>query len=62
FIGEECGNKVLCDCTVITSPYIAKDKIIGVIGIIGPTRMPYERVIPIINLTAKLLGSALNPH
>ncbi len=62
FIGEECGNKVLCDCTVITSPYIVKDKVIGVIGIIGPTRMPYERIIPIVNLTAKLLGSALNPH
>ncbi len=62
FIGEECGNKVLVDCTVITSPYIVKDKVIGVIGIIGPTRIPYERVIPIVNLTAKLLGSALNPH
>jgi len=62
FIGEECGNKVLFDCTVITSPYVVKDKVIGVIGIIGPTRIPYERVIPIVNLTAKLLGSALNPH
>lgn len=62
FIGEECGNKVFCDCTVITSPYVVEDKVIGVIGIIGPTRMHYERIIPIINLTAKLLGSALNPH
>jgi heat-inducible transcriptional repressor len=45
---------------VITSPYRVKGEVIGVLGIIGPTRMPYERVIPIVDLTAKLLGSALN--
>lgn len=60
FIGEESGYKVLGDCSVITSPYRVKGEIIGVLGIIGPTRMPYERVIPIVDLTAKLLGSALN--
>jgi len=62
FIGEESGNEVLCDCSVITSPYTVKGAVIGVLGVIGPTRMPYERVIPIVDLTAKLLGSALNHH
>ncbi len=62
FIGEESGYEVLCDCSVITFPYSVKDNVIGVLGVIGPTRMPYERVIPIVDLTAKLLGSALNPH
>lgn len=60
FIGEESGYEVLGDCSVITSPYRVKGEVIGVLGIIGPTRMPYERVIPIVDLTAKLLGSALN--
>jgi len=62
FIGEESGYEALCDCSVITSPYIVKGAMIGVLGVIGPTRMPYERVIPIVDLTAKLLGKALNPH
>jgi heat-inducible transcriptional repressor len=62
FIGEESGYEVLMDCSVITSPYMVKGKLIGVLGIIGPTRMPYERVIPIVDLAAKLLSSALNHH
>jgi len=62
FIGEESGYEVLCDYSVITSPYTVKGSVIGVLGVIGPTRMPYERVIPIVDLTAKLLGSALNHH
>jgi heat-inducible transcriptional repressor len=62
FIGEESGHDVLCNCSVITSPYMVKGMVIGVLGIIGPTRMPYERVIPVVDLAAKLLGSALNPH
>ena len=62
FIGEESGYKVLGDYSVITSPYTFKETTIGVLGVIGPTRMPYGRVIPIVSLTAKLLGSALNHH
>ncbi len=59
FIGEESGYEVLGDCSVITSPYVLKGEILGVLGVIGPTRMAYERIIPIVDLTAKLLGSAL---
>ncbi len=63
FIGEEAGYEVFEECSVITSPYKTMDgTIIGVLGVIGPTRIAYERIIPIVDLTAKLLGSALNPH
>ncbi len=60
FIGHESGYQVLDDCSVVTAPYSGDDGVIGVIGVIGPTRMAYERIIPIVDLTAKLLGSALN--
>src|SRR5277367_5026424 len=60
FIGQESGYRILDDISVVTSPYMLDNKVVGVVGIIGPTRMAYERVIPIVDLTAKLLGSALN--
>jgi len=60
FIGHESGYHILDDCSVVTAPYAAGDSVIGVLGVIGPTRMAYERVIPIVDMTAKLLGAALN--
>ena len=60
FIGEESGYDVLDDCTVVTSTYESEHKTLGVLGVIGPTRMEYQRVIPIVDLTAKMLSSALN--
>lgn len=60
FIGEEAGYDVLDNCSVVTSPYEADGQILGVLGVIGPTRMHYERVIPIVDITAKMLGLALN--
>ncbi len=60
FIGHESGYQILDDCSVVTSPYTAGDAVVGVLGVIGPTRMAYERVIPIVDMTAKLLGAALN--
>ena len=60
FIGHESGYQILDDCSVITAPYSTGDGVAGVLGVIGPTRMAYERVIPIVDITAKLLGSALN--
>ncbi len=59
FIGQESGYQILDDCSVVTAPYSADNEVIGVIGVIGPTRMAYERVIPIVDLSAKLLGAAL---
>jgi heat-inducible transcriptional repressor len=60
FIGQESGHRILDDISVVTAPYMIDNQIVGVLGIIGPTRMAYERVIPIVDVTAKLLGSALN--
>jgi heat-inducible transcriptional repressor len=60
FIGHESGYQILDDCSVITAPYSTGQGVAGVLGVIGPTRMAYERVIPIVDITAKLLGSALN--
>ncbi len=60
FIGRESGYQILDDCSVVTAPYSAASGAVGVIGVIGPTRMAYERVIPVVDLTAKLLGTALN--
>ncbi len=60
FIGQESGYQIFDDCSVVAAPYGSDDGTVGVIGVIGPTRMAYERVIPVVDLTAKLLGSALN--
>jgi heat-inducible transcriptional repressor len=60
FIGHESGYRILDDISVVTAPYSIDNQVVGVLGIIGPTRMAYERVIPIVDVTAKLLGSALN--
>jgi heat-inducible transcriptional repressor len=60
FIGHESGYQILDDCSVVTAPYAANDSVVGVVGVIGPTRMAYERIIPIVDMTAKLLGAALN--
>ncbi len=60
FIGDESGYKILDDCSVVTAPYHLDDDPIGVLGVIGPTRMAYDRVVPIVELTARLLRSALS--
>jgi len=60
YIGEESGHKALDHCSLVTSSYSVNDQIVGVLGVIGPTRMAYERVIPLVDLTAKLVGAALN--
>ncbi len=59
FIGEESGYNLFDDCSVVTAPYHVDDDTIGVLGVIGPTRMAYDRVVPIVDITAKLLETAL---
>jgi len=59
FIGEESGYQHLDNCSVVTAPYEVDNEVAGVLGVIGPTRMAYDRVIPIVDVTAKLLGAAL---
>jgi heat-inducible transcriptional repressor len=60
FIGGESGLAPLDECSVITAPYEVEGQVVGTVGVIGPTRMAYERVIPIVDITAKLLSSALS--
>ncbi len=61
FIGEESGYSALGDCSLVTTPYKVDGDVIGVLGVIGPTRMAYDRVIPVVDMTAKILGSLLSP-
>lgn len=62
FIGQESGYRPLDECSVISAPYAVDEKVVGVLGVIGPTRMAYDRVIPVVEVTAKLLSAALNPR
>ena len=62
FIGGESGLAQLDGCSVVTAPYEANGQVVGSVGVIGPTRMPYDRVIPIVDITARLLSSALSPN
>lgn len=59
FIGSESGIASLEECSVITAPYVSNGEIVGTLGVIGPTRMAYERIIPIVDITARLLSNAL---
>jgi heat-inducible transcriptional repressor len=59
FIGEESGYQMLDECSMVTAPYQVDGRIVGVLGVIGPTRMAYDRVIPVVDATARLLGAAL---
>lgn len=60
FIGEESGYKILDDLSVVASPYVVDDEVVGVLGVIGPTRMAYDRIVPVVDITAKLLSNILN--
>mgnify|MGYP006222959059 FL=1 len=60
FIGEEAGFDVFGDFSVIMAPYAQGTQSLGVLGVIGPTRMAYERVIPIVDVTARMLTAALS--
>lgn len=62
FIGGESGIATLDECSVVTAPYEVDGRIVGSVGVIGPTRMAYERVIPIVDITARLLSSAMSQH
>lgn len=60
FIGSESGYSVFDDCSVVSAPYSVNEDVKGVLAVVGPTRMAYDRVIPIVDVTAKLLSEALN--
>jgi len=62
FIGGESTLVPLDECSIVTAPYEVDGVVVGTVGVIGPTRMAYERVIPIVDVTAKLVSSALSQH
>jgi heat-inducible transcriptional repressor len=59
FIGAESGNRMFEECSLITARYEVNGEVAGVLGVIGPTRMAYQEVIPIVDVTARMLGSAM---
>ena len=59
-IGRESGYDALGDCSVVTAPYEINGKLLGVLGVVGPKRMSYANVIPVVDVTSKLLSAALN--
>lgn len=62
FVGNESGLAGLNECSVVSAPYAADGKIIGTLAVVGPKRMNYERVVPIVDITAKLLSNALSQY
>ncbi|MBC6943498.1 MAG: heat-inducible transcriptional repressor HrcA [Xanthomonadales bacterium] len=59
FIGEESGFAALDGYSLVTAPYGVDSRVLGVLGVIGPTRMAYERVIPVVQATASIISHAL---
>jgi heat-inducible transcriptional repressor len=59
FIGQESGYSVLDECSVVTAPYYCDGQVAGVLGVIGPTRMAYSRIIPLVSETARHLSQGL---
>ncbi|MCM2679652.1 heat-inducible transcriptional repressor HrcA [Echinimonas agarilytica] len=60
YIGKESGIDFLSSCSVVSSPYAVNGKVVGALAVIGPMRMDYSRVIPMVDVTAKMLSSALS--
>ena len=62
FIGEESGMAPLDGVSLVTAPYGVGGRTLGVLGVIGPTRMAYDRVIPVVQAAAEALTQALGPE
>jgi len=60
FIGDDCPDDSLAGCSLVTAPYQAGGETVGVLGVIGPLRLAYDEVVPIVDVTAKILSAALN--
>ncbi|MBP6319637.1 MAG: heat-inducible transcriptional repressor HrcA [Rubrivivax sp.] len=60
YIGGESQVVPFEELSVVTAPYEVDGRIVGTLGVIGPTRMPYERMIQIVDITARLVGNALS--
>jgi heat-inducible transcriptional repressor len=62
FVGNESGLAGLDECSVVSAPYTADGKVVGTLAVVGPKRMYYEKVVPIVDITAKLLSNALSQY
>ena len=60
YIGGESQVVPFEELSVVTAPYEVEGRVVGTLGVIGPTRMPYERMIQIVDITARLVGNALS--
>jgi len=60
FIGQESGYGVLDMCSLVTTSYQVNGEVVGILGVVGPTRMAYDRVVPVVDVTSRLLSAALN--
>ncbi|TXT23507.1 MAG: heat-inducible transcriptional repressor [Gallionellaceae bacterium] len=62
FVGNESGLAGLDECSVVSASYAANGQVVGTLAVVGPKRMSYEKVVPIVDITAKLLSNALSLH
>ena len=62
FIGRESGVELDDDCALVARPWSMDDTLVGALGVIGPARMPYDRVIPLVDMTGRILESVLKKH
>ena len=62
FVGAESGLEGLDECSVISAPYASNGQVVGTLAVVGPKRMAYEKVVPIVDITARLLSNALSQH
>lgn len=62
FIGNECGDESYRDCSIVATPYEVDGEIMGVLGVVGPSRMPYDKIVPKVDMTAKILSSLLKKN
>jgi len=62
FIGGESQVVPFEELSIVSSPYEVDGKVVGTLGVIGPTRMPYDRMIQIVDITSKLVSNALSHH
>jgi heat-inducible transcriptional repressor len=59
YIGGESGVVPYEELSIVSAPYEVDGQVVGTLGVIGPTRMPYERMIQIVDITSKLVSNAL---
>ena len=60
YIGGESGTVPVEDLSVVSAPYAVDGQVVGTLGVIGPVRMPYQRMVEIVDITARLVGNALS--